>query len=72
MGEDEILTIQEVAALPRISQRTTYAMATEGLLPGMNKVSRSWRVLRLKLVAWLEGNSTSPFPQRDDLGGEAT
>jgi excisionase family DNA binding protein len=72
MGDSEIMTIQEVATLLRISERTIYAMATEGRLPGAVKVGRSWRVLRPKLIAWLEENSASPPSRRDDDGGETT
>lgn len=70
MSDDQIMTIQEVAALLRISERTIYAMAKEGRLPGAVKVGRSWRVLRPKLMAWLEENSASPSSLGDNDGGE--
>ena len=72
MRDDEILTIQEVAATLRISERTIYAMAKEGRLPGAVKIGRSWRVLRPKLMAWLEENSTqSPLGVHDIDGDTA-
>ena len=72
MSNEEILTIEEVAALLRISERTIYAMAKEGRLPGAVKVGRSWRVLRPKLMAWLDDNSASPPSQGDNGGGDPT
>jgi len=43
MTDDAVLTIQEVAAMLRISERTIYAMAKQGRLPGAVKVGGSWR-----------------------------
>ncbi len=55
----------------RISKRTIYAMAKGGRLPGAVKVGGSWRVLRPKLMAWLEDNSASdPTTGDHPAGGE--
>ena len=51
-----------VAALLKISERTVYAMAKEGRLPGAVKVGGSWCVLRPKLMTWLEaGGDAAPI-----------
>ncbi len=71
MSDEEILPVQEVAATLRISERTIHAMAKEGRLPGAVEVGRSWRVLRPKLMVWLEQNSALPPSQGDLDGGEA-
>ena len=49
----ELLTIDETAALLKLSDRTVYAMLREGRLPGAAKVSGKWRVDRDKLLAWI-------------------
>ncbi len=69
MSEDAVLTIPEVAALLKISERTIYAMAKEGRLPGAVKVGGSWRVLLPKLMGWLEANSTPARPEQTDKSG---
>lgn len=66
MTDDAVLTIQEVSALLRISERTIYAMAKEGRLPGAVKFGGSWRVLRSKLMAWLEEGSASDLMKGDN------
>lgn len=66
MHDDEpVLTIKETAALLKVSARTVYAMAKEGRLAGAVKVGGSWRVLRAKLMAWLEENSASAVLRAD-------
>ncbi len=67
MSDDAVLTIPEVAALLKISERTVYAMAKEGRLPGAVKIGGSWRVLRPKLMGWLEENSTPAAPEQTDM-----
>ena len=69
--DEAVLTIQEVAALLRISERTIYAMAKEGRLPGAVKVGGRWRVLRVKLMAWLEDHSGPVQAKGDDQDGGA-
>lgn len=58
MAEDPVLPIKETAALLKMSERTVYLMAKEGRLPGAVKLGGSWRVVREKLLAWLDANST--------------
>ena len=49
----ELLTIDETAALLKLSDRTVYAMLREGRLPGAAKVSGKWRIDKEKLVDWI-------------------
>jgi len=58
MDDEPLLTIKEVAALLKMSDRTVYAMAKEGKLPGAVRLGGSWRIVRSKLFAWLDANST--------------
>ena len=61
MTDEPVLTIKEVATLLKISERTVYAMAKEGRLPGAVKVGGSWRVMSAKLLAWLDaGGDAAP------------
>jgi len=52
MGDDEILTIREVAALLKIGEKTTYTMAQGGQLPGF-KVRGQWRFRRADIDQWI-------------------
>jgi excisionase family DNA binding protein len=49
----ELLTIDETAALLKLSDRTIYEMFRGGRLPGAAKVSGKWRIDRDKLLAWI-------------------
>ena len=52
--EEDFLTIQEVAKLLRIGQRTTYDLARRGRLGGAIKVGNQWRVDRAAFRRWIE------------------
>lgn len=58
---DEILTVQEVAALLKVADKTVYTMAQRGEVPAF-KVRGQWRFRRLDLDAWIaeqtRGNSS--------------
>ncbi len=49
----ELLTIDETAALLKLSDRTVYEMLRTGRLPGAAKVSGKWRIDKAKLLAWI-------------------
>jgi excisionase family DNA binding protein len=49
---EEILTIQEVAKLLKVADKTVYTMAKRGDLPAF-KVGGLWRFRRLDLDAWI-------------------
>ncbi len=50
---DQILTLKEVAAYLKLTDKTAYRLASEGKLPGF-KVGGSWRFKRADLEAWIE------------------
>ena len=52
--EEDFLTIQEVAKLLRIGQRTTYDLARKGRLGGAIKVGSQWRVDRRAFRRWID------------------
>ena len=51
--ETDILTIREVAAYLRITEKTAYRLAASQKLPGF-KVGGSWRFRRSEIDAWIE------------------
>ncbi len=53
MTEPEILTIDEVAKLLRVSERTVYEWAQKGLIPG-GKLGTSWRFKRSDIQRWID------------------
>lgn len=50
---DEVLTIQEIASLLKLADKTVYSMAQGGELPAF-KVRGQWRVRRADFEAWME------------------
>lgn len=50
---DQILTLKEVAAYLKLTEKTAYRLASEGKLPGF-KVGGSWRFKREDLESWIE------------------
>lgn len=54
---DEILTIQEIAILLKLADKTVYSMAQGGELPAF-KVRGQWRVRRVDFEAWIERQAT--------------
>jgi excisionase family DNA binding protein len=50
---DEILTLPELAAYLKLSERTVYVYAQRGILPGI-KVGSAWRFRMADVTAWLE------------------
>jgi len=54
MTDDDILTIKEVASYLKLTERTLYRLAQEGLVPGF-KVGSSWRFKRADIERWIEG-----------------
>ena len=52
MSEICFLTLKEVAAMLRLSQRTVYKLLAQGRLPGA-KVGGQWRFDQDQVQAWL-------------------
>ncbi|WP_372808588.1 PTS sugar transporter subunit IIA [Pontiella sp.] len=61
----EIMTIEEVAAYLRVSERTVYDWAQKGDLPG-GKLGTTWRFKRSEVQRWVDrhlgGTSPAPVP----------
>jgi len=55
---DEILTIREVAAYLKLTEKTAYRLAAEGDIPGF-KVGGSWRFRRSEIENWIDQRSGS-------------
>ncbi|MBN2374353.1 helix-turn-helix domain-containing protein [bacterium] len=49
----EILTLQELAELLKLSDRTIYNYAQRGLIPGI-KIGAAWRFRKDDVEKWLE------------------
>ncbi len=68
MEEPEIMTVEEVSAYLRVSERTVYEWAQKGQLP-CGKLGSTWRFRRNDIMQWInqrlgQGNS-SPLPERE-------
>lgn len=49
----EILTIKDVAAYLKLTEKTAYRLAAEGKIPGF-KVGGSWRFRQTEIDKWIE------------------
>lgn len=49
----DILTVREVAAYLKITEKTAYRLAAEGKIPGF-KVGGAWRFKAQEISAWIE------------------
>ena len=56
--DDEILTVDEVAAFLKAGKRTVYRLAANGTLPAF-KLGGTWRFRRVDLNAWMESKTVS-------------
>lgn len=55
MALPEIMTVQEVADLLRVSERTVYDWATSGQIP-CGKLGTAWRFKRSEVERWIDQN----------------
>lgn len=55
----EFLTLQEVADLLRVAERTAYTLARTGKLPAM-KIGNQWRIARSVLDEWARVGGGAP------------
>ncbi len=62
----EILTIEEVAALLRVSERTVYEWANKGEIP-CGKLGTSWRFKRSEIEKWVDSRLGSEQKGRGDF-----
>ena len=49
----DIMTIKEVAAYLKLTEKTAYRLAAEGKIPGF-KVGGSWRFKMADIETWIE------------------
>lgn len=60
--EDEILTVEEVAAFLKTGKRTVYRLVANGTIPAF-KLGGTWRFRRTALNAWIESKTNSDGPK---------
>ncbi len=53
MTEEDILTLQDLAAYLKIAEKTLYGYAQKGTIPGI-KIGSAWRFRKADIDAWLE------------------
>jgi excisionase family DNA binding protein len=63
MSEDRFLTLQEVADLLKIKERTIYQWAQQGKIPGF-KLGNAWRFDRDDIEVWIE-EQKQKSPRKD-------
>ena len=63
---DEILTLKEVAAFLKVAEKTVYALAQRGELPGF-KIGSQWRFRQAMLQHWMDAQSVY-LPTSDKNG----
>ncbi len=57
-ADDEVLTLNEAAKFLKVSERTLWSLAKEGLVP-CRRVGKQYRMSRNVLVRWIqEGNGS--------------
>ena len=54
--DSEIITVTEVAAYLKLTQKTAYRLAAQGKIPGF-KVGGSWRFRLSEIDAWIDRQS---------------
>jgi excisionase family DNA binding protein len=61
---DEVLTINEVAALLKLAEKTVYAMAQAGESPAF-KIRGRWRIKRAEFDKWIDAQPRGGEGERD-------
>jgi excisionase family DNA binding protein len=56
-GDSEILTIRDVAAYLKVTNRTIYRLAAAKKIPAF-KVGGTWRFSRIDIDSWIKKQST--------------
>lgn len=59
-AEPEVITVEELAELLRISRASAYRAVGAGQVPGAIRVGKTLRISRRAVIAWLEQGSVSP------------
>lgn len=63
MHQHEILTVEEVAGLMKVSERTIYDWAQKGKIP-CGKLGSTWRFKRSEIEKWIDGQITNNNSER--------
>lgn len=58
-GEHQIMTLEEVAAYLRVSERTVYDWANKGAIP-CGKIGTTWRFKRSEIERWVDQKLSPP------------
>lgn len=66
-SDEEILTLDEVAAFLRAGRRTVYRFAQNGDIPAF-KLGGTWRFRRSELERWIDENSNQRRPAKMGRG----
>lgn len=61
--ETDILTIKEVSAYLKITEKTAYRLTAEGKIPGF-KVGGAWRFRKRELDEWIDGQISEGWENR--------
>ncbi len=56
----DIMTVKEVAAYLKITEKTAYRLAAEGKIPGF-KVGGAWRFRQGEINTWIEVQSNKKY-----------
>ena len=69
--DDEVMTLEEVAAFLKIGEATIYTLTRDSTLPA-RKVGREWRYLKSEVLAYLKEARVEQegVIQQDSFGGE--
>ena len=65
LGEGEILTIKQVAAYLKVTERTIYRLAAAKKIPAF-KVGGTWRFSSADIDVWIKQQSTENFNDAAD------
>ena len=70
MGEDQLLSVDEVATRLKINPTTVYRLVRRGQIPGF-KVGDQWRFSQEMLDSWMKDQATLQMLKAEDQNGEA-
>ncbi len=68
-NEGEILTIKEVAAYLKVTERTIYRLAAEKKIPAF-KIGGTWRFPRSEIDQWIRQQTSSALMNDEGINGQ--
>ena len=63
--DEEIMTLQDLAAYLKLAEKTLYGYAQKGTIPGI-KIGSAWRFRKADIDAWLEDRRQLTASSRRD------